>query len=87
MTTNQLMTAGAIGFAAFAVWWISRTPGQQVAAQPAQQQRDAGLAAWVATLDSQAREIESTSNALSLAQVKELLTTTGDFARMDRKSS
>jgi hypothetical protein len=66
MTTNKLMTAGAIGFAVFAVWFISRTPGQAIAAQPGQQQRDIGLAAWVDTVNSQAREISDTSYALSL---------------------
>lgn len=47
MTSNQLMTAGAIAFAAFAVWQISKKPpGQAIANQPGQQQRDAGLATW-----------------------------------------
>lgn len=44
-STNQLMTIGAIGFAAFAVWHVTRKPGA-IANQPGQQQRDAGLATW-----------------------------------------
>lgn len=44
-TTNQLMTAGAIAFAAFAVWHVTRkAPAGALANQPGQQQRDAGLA-------------------------------------------
>lgn len=44
---NQLMTIGAVGFAAFAVWTITRkAPAGAIANQPGQQQRDAGLAIW-----------------------------------------
>ena len=47
MNSNQLMTAGAIGFAGFALWFITRKPGTQpTAASPAQAQRDLGLQAW-----------------------------------------
>lgn len=31
----------------FALWYITRTPGGVVSAQPGQQQRDAGLTAWL----------------------------------------
>lgn len=46
MTANKLMTYGAIAFAAFALYQFNRRPGQAIANQPGQQQRDAGLAAW-----------------------------------------
>lgn len=57
MTTNKALTYGAVAFAAFAVWWITRTPGKAVAMQPGQQQRDMGLANWVGLLDAQSHEI------------------------------
>lgn len=41
------MTAGAIGFAGFALWFITRKPGATpVAASPAQAIRDNGLQSW-----------------------------------------
>lgn len=45
-STNQLMTIGAIGFAVFAVWQVTRKAPGAIANQPGQQQRDAGLATW-----------------------------------------
>lgn len=50
------MTAGAVVFAAFALWWINRRPGQAAADQPGQAARDSGLAAWVENLDRQTAE-------------------------------
>lgn len=47
MTGNQLMTVAAVGFAGFALYYITRTPGKTLAAQPGQQQRDAGLQQWI----------------------------------------
>ena len=53
MTQNQLMTAGVIGFAAFALIYITRKPNKgPVASQPGQQQRDRGLADWFASLNT-----------------------------------
>lgn len=47
MTLNQGMTYGAIGFAIFALVFITRSrPSGQVARQPGQAQRDAGLFQW-----------------------------------------
>ena len=57
MTTNQLMTAGALGFALFAVLYLKKQGGAPVAAispQPAQRQRDEGLTQWLGGLDAQA---------------------------------
>jgi hypothetical protein len=57
MNSNQLMTAGAIGFAGFALWWITRKPGNTpTAAQPAQAQRDIGLQAFYDLHDAQSLE-------------------------------
>lgn len=49
MNSNQLMTAGAIGFAAYALYqfvWQSSHKVTTIANQPGQQQRDAGLLVW-----------------------------------------
>lgn len=47
MTTNQLMTAGAIGFAVFALYFVTKQQGGgAISTQPGQQARDAGLQAW-----------------------------------------
>lgn len=73
MTTNKLMTWGAIAFAGFAIYWITRKPGGQVHAQPGQAQRDAGLQAFQDLYAQQAREIEATSYALSIDRFKSLL--------------
>lgn len=55
MTLNQGMTVGAIGFALFALIYITRSrPSGQVAKQPGQAQRDAGLFDWNNLLNSQA---------------------------------
>jgi hypothetical protein len=58
MNTNQLMTAGAIAFAAFALWQFTRKPGQAVANQPGQQARDVGLATWQEQYATQWQEID-----------------------------
>jgi hypothetical protein len=58
MKTNQLMTAGAVAFAAFALWVVSRQTGSPVVAispQPAQQQRDAGLSGLLDVWSDQER--------------------------------
>ncbi|HWI12107.1 MAG TPA: hypothetical protein VNU48_12315 [Burkholderiaceae bacterium] len=54
MNSNNLMTVGAVGFAGFALWWITRKPGGAVTTQPAQQQRDIGLNSWNDLLTGQA---------------------------------
>lgn len=57
MTQDQILTAGAVGFALFAVLYVKKQAGAPVAAisnQPAQRQRDAGLASWLGTWDGQA---------------------------------
>ncbi len=46
MTKNNLITAAAVGFAGFALWYITRTPGNSVAPTTAQAQRDAALQKW-----------------------------------------
>lgn len=56
MNMNQAMTVGAIGFAGFALWKITRKPGGAVTAQPAQQARDTGLTAWNDLLNAQSME-------------------------------
>lgn len=58
MTSNKLMTYGAAAFAGFALWWISRTPGNSAtSAQPGQQARDAGLQLFVDGWSAQADEL------------------------------
>lgn len=59
MNTNQLMTIGAIGFAGYALWFITRKPGGAVTRQPAQRQRDAGLTAWNDQLQAQENELNN----------------------------
>lgn len=66
MNTNQLMTVGAIGFAGFALWYITRKPGGALPLQPAQQQRDAALVDWFDVLHEQ--EISITNPAFGLSQ-------------------
>jgi hypothetical protein len=73
MTSAKLMTAGAVAFAGFALWYVFRTPGQTIASQPAQQQRDAGLASWLAQYDAQHRDISDGSIAFSLDAFKAAL--------------
>ncbi|HWH83459.1 MAG TPA: hypothetical protein VNU71_14605 [Burkholderiaceae bacterium] len=46
MNTNSLMTVGAIGFAGFALWYITRKPGGAVTMQPAQRAKDSALTLW-----------------------------------------
>lgn len=59
MTTNQLMTWGAIGFAAFALAYITRRPQSgAIGNQPGQQQRDAALADWNAMQAGQWVELQ-----------------------------
>lgn len=57
MNSNQLMTAGAIGFAGFALWYITRKPGGAVTTQPAQQAQGAALVQWNDLLSTQSDEI------------------------------
>jgi hypothetical protein len=58
MTQNQLLTGGAIGFAAFALWYILRQPGGgAIASQPGQQQRDLALIGWFQNLSEQENAI------------------------------
>jgi hypothetical protein len=46
INTNSIVTAGAFAFAGFAVWYITRKPQGELAKQPAQADRDAGLQQW-----------------------------------------
>lgn len=47
LSTNQMLTLGAVAFAGFAVVQYRRAQsGTALANQPGQQQRDAGIAAW-----------------------------------------
>lgn len=67
MTQNDLMTAGAVGFALFAVLYLKKQAGAPVAAvsaQPAQRQRDAGLTLFLGNLQSQERLGTLTSSGL-----------------------
>ncbi len=57
MNVNTAMTVGAIGFAGFALWHITRKPGGAVSAQPAPRQRDTGLTAWYDLQQTQAGEL------------------------------
>lgn len=57
MTQDQILIAGAVGFALFAVLYLKKQGGAPVAAispQPAQRQRDAGLSTWLGGLNDQA---------------------------------
>lgn len=47
--TNQLMTAGAVAFAGFALWYVMKpaSAAAPVAVQPGQAARDAGLQKWL----------------------------------------
>lgn len=57
MNSNQLMTAGAVAFAGFAIFYVLRKPkAQATLATTAQQQRDAGLQQWFNHFDTQAAE-------------------------------
>lgn len=50
ISKNQLLTFGAVAFAGFAVWYITKGAGAPIAAmsgQPAQQQRDSALVGWM----------------------------------------
>jgi hypothetical protein len=58
MTLNQAMTVGAIGFAVFAVYFVTRkNVNDSAATQPGQVQRDAGLSLWNDQLNGQAASI------------------------------
>jgi hypothetical protein len=57
MTLNKAMTIGALGFAGFAVWHITRKPAGDVVTQSAQRARDAGLVGWFNTLTAQQTQI------------------------------
>lgn len=61
MTQNQIMTYAAAAFAGFALWYITRKPGNAAAAQPAQQARDAGLQVWLDTNRFQFDEMVKTT--------------------------
>jgi hypothetical protein len=62
MNTNQLMTVGAIAFAGFALWYVARKPSGQVATQPGQAARDAGLIGWFNHLSTQQNELATKAN-------------------------
>ena len=55
--SSKTTTYAAFAFAAFALYWITRTPGGNTATQPAQQARDAGLQAWLDGLTEQQRAL------------------------------
>lgn len=58
MTSNQIMTIGAVGFAAFALLYVFKTPGKTVAATTGQQQRDGGLGSWIDILNNQSFSLD-----------------------------
>ena len=69
MSNDQLMTYGALGFAAFALYQFANArPGAAVATQPAQQKRDVDLAGWFDQLVEQQR-LADVSLALSKSAV------------------
>lgn len=70
-TLDMVLTGAALGFAGFAVWWISRRPGGAVSPQPGQQQRDAGLQIFHGLLDQQAEDITNQSWSLSFANLNQ----------------
>jgi hypothetical protein len=59
MTQNQLMTAGALAFAGFALWYVlnGSSTNAPTAASPGQQRRDLGLAEWMKVLAQQEEDI------------------------------
>lgn len=58
MTNNQAMTAAAVAFAGFALWWtFRRTPGGALADRPAQQEREASLGTFWGILNSQSSQL------------------------------
>ena len=58
MTLNQAMTIGAIGFAGFALYFITRkNVNASAAVQPGQVQRDSGLQLWNDQLNGQQASI------------------------------
>lgn len=61
MTSNQLMTAAALGFAGFAVYYITRTPakGAGTVTLDGQRQRDQGLVSWFDTLNAQNAQFDN----------------------------
>lgn len=65
MTQTQLMTAGAVAFALFALYTVTRKPGQLMAAQPAQNARDFGLDQWMANVETSWRSL---GGALPMSQ-------------------
>lgn len=52
MTRDQVLTAGAIGFALFTLLYIRRQQGGSIAPAAGEQQRNAGLVQWT-TLQQQ----------------------------------
>lgn len=73
MTNNQMMTAGAVAFAAFALWYVFGKPqtGGALARQAGQQARDAGLAQWFDVVNTQAG-LSLQSRQASAAQISML---------------
>lgn len=66
MNMNKVTTAAALAFAGFAVWYITRGAGAPIAAispQPAQQRRDAGLAAWLNDISTTGQQFGSLMTA------------------------
>lgn len=49
----HLMNVGAVCFAGFALWWITRKPAGALSAQPGQQQRDSALTGHLDTINQQ----------------------------------
>ena len=58
MTQNQVMTAAALGFAGFALFYITRTPakGAGTVTNEGQRARDQGLVQWFDTISQGERQ-------------------------------
>lgn len=69
MNKDQLMTWGAVAFAGFALYYITRKkqPGTEVSAQPAQRDRDTGLMDWLSLLNQQKSDTQPAATAAAAA--------------------
>lgn len=84
MNQNQLLTAGAVAFAGFALWYVFRRPtGGQVAAQPGQAQRDDGLSSWLSQMRSQYDNLGRIDYSLSPDTFGDLLGATPQTVRRE----
>ncbi len=73
MKTSQMMTAGSIAFAAFALWYVMKKQGGgAIATQAGQQQRDAGLAAFSLATAYQWADLQNQYVAETFAETKQI---------------